>query len=124
VGIIQAEIMAAIGNYLTPSFSGKVLLNLSGYMANNTPNQGAMAQLRWGTGTKPSIGATVAGTVVGGMAFTASYIANAPSPVNLAAIITGLTVGTRYWFDVSCGVSGGSGQAKLYSCAMCAAEIP
>jgi hypothetical protein len=116
--------MTGLGDYLTPSFSGKVMFSLSGYMSNNSVNQGASAQLRWGTGSKPNPGSSVAGTVAGGLALSGSAIANLPCPIGLVAIVTGLVVGTRYWFSAGYGNAGGSGIGKLSSVAMCAAEIP
>jgi Collagen triple helix repeat (20 copies) len=123
LGTTQAEVMSAVGDYLTPTFSGKVMFSFTGYGSNNTANQGVMARLRWGTGTKPGPNAVITGTIVGGMLLGNSDIANAPVPLSLMALVTGLVVGTRYWFDASYGTVG-SGTSKLNSCAMCAAEIP
>jgi hypothetical protein len=123
-GTTLGEVMTGLGDYITPTFSGKVMFSLSGYASNNSVNQGASAQLRWGTGTKPGSNTAVAGTVAGGLAVSGSGVANLPSPLGLVAIVTGLVVGTRYWFSASYGNAGGSGIGKLLGCAMCAAEIP
>ena len=116
--------MSGTGQYLTPTFSGKVLFSLTGFMTNNTANQGAQARLKWGTGTKPTLNSIPAGTQIGGIISETFYAANALTPASLVAIVSGLSVGTRYWFDFSYGTGGSTGTAKLMSMAMCAVEIP
>ena len=116
--------MTGGGAYLTPTFSGKVLFSLNAWISNDTANQGGTAALRWGTGTKPGVNVSVLGTQVGSAPVASFYAANSTYPISLMAVVTGLTVGTRYWFDASYGTAGGAGKANLGSLTMCGAEIP
>jgi len=87
----------ASGTTAMVTFCGQVAGSVSG----NT-----QAAIRFGTGSAPAQGASVTGTLVGtvtainqiGTAVTIGY--------SKTAIITGLTPGTTYWFDMQIGQNG------------------
>lgn len=56
--------------------------------------------LRWGTGTPPTNGAALSGTVLGSSR-TITAVSGADVTGVLKGIVDGLTAGTNYWFDVA-----------------------
>jgi hypothetical protein len=95
--------MLGIGNVsslvLTPVMSTVVEFKIgcvAGFAAADT------AQLvpSYGTGAAPINGAATAGTQVGSGALTRSAAAGDEHYVWQEVIITGLTIGTAYWFDL------------------------
>lgn len=98
---------------ITPTKTGRISFTISGQMTNNTNNDGATVQLRYGAGTAPTNGAAVTGTQAGNsQSFTAS-VANGSSGFSLSPIVTGLTLGTPYWFDLGLNaVTGGTAATK------------
>lgn len=102
-------VMMATGGTLTPARSTRALLIISGQMANATINDGATVQLRYGTGTAPINGAAVTGTQAGASQTSTSLVAASKSGFSIAAVVTGLTIGTAYWVDVALNaVTGGT----------------
>jgi hypothetical protein len=99
-------IMSGLGSgcHITPTYSGRVLLVLSGTIANNTASDAFQYQLRYGTGSAPAAGATgspgtqVGITIPGG---GGAANANVSFPLSISGIVTGLTPGTAYWFDAN-----------------------
>jgi len=106
----QAAQMLGLGSTIafTPAVSGSVLVVLSGYLAGNWTNDTVNARLRYGTGTAPVNTATGSpGTGIGG---TQTYNSTAAGTSwCMTALITGLTVGTAYWLDVSWAYSNSQG---------------
>jgi hypothetical protein len=94
------SVMVGLGSTLslTPTQSGVILLILSGNYANSSNSQIASVQFRYGTGTPPANGAANIGTLVG----TSSRIQSVTATTSFTSvvIVSGLTVGTSYWFDV------------------------
>jgi len=107
---------------ITPGVTGRVRLQISGQMANSTINDGVTVDLRYGTGTAPANGAAVTGTL-GGISQTAtSLVAAQRSGFTIQAVVTGLTVGTAYWFDASVlAVTGGT--ASIFGVTATAVEF-
>ena len=85
---------------LTPTYSGRVQLTFTGLLACST-TAASRAQAYYGTGTAPLNGVAPTGTAVGGIGGTYSAVSTAGWTVTLTAVITGLTPGTPYWFDIS-----------------------
>lgn len=104
-----AAVMMGLAQLFTPGFSTRIKVEVSFMMANSTVNDGATAQLRFGTGSAPANAAALTGTASGsGKSFT-SLTAALKTCVTLTAIITGLTIATQYWLDVSLiAVTGGT----------------
>jgi collagen type I alpha len=89
----------------TPSFSGRCFLICAGIALNSSgPGNGTTIQLKYGTGTAPVNGATAGlGTRVAINAtqhFVASTAAGQQG-FTIVALLTGLTVSTAYWFDLT-----------------------
>ena len=94
-------VMGGLSFTLTPTQTGRVLFICSGQMANSTINDGVTVDLRYGTGGAPANGAAVSGTLVGIAQTSTSLVAASKSGFCISGVITGLTVGTAYWFDFS-----------------------
>lgn len=86
---------------ITPVFGTRVLLDFQGYLTNNAANTASTAQARFGTGSAPANGAAASGTAVGSAIVAQASAANSIAPFKAGGIITGLTPGTAYWFDLS-----------------------
>ena len=112
----------SINAKITPTASGKVLFNISGRLANNTLNFVTSATLYYGTGTPPANGAAATGTQISTTAL-ATLPANVQVPYSLQAIVTGLVVGTQYWFDLALSTTSG-GTATAVTAQGSAVELP
>jgi hypothetical protein len=111
---------AAIGVQRT----GKVLVIINGTIKNGTASGSSTAQIRYGTGTAPANGAAPAGTPVGAIVQANSPSANFNLPFSVAAFLTGLTLGTTYWFDLLVATAGGAGPAAVSGVTVAAFEVP
>lgn len=101
---------------LTPSYSGRIKVDFQCQLSNSGTSAANTISLRYGTGTAPVNGAALTGTVVGGTINAQLQTAAVISPAFLSGIITGLTPGTAYWFDISLGTSAGTSTAASVSC--------
>jgi hypothetical protein len=114
--------MAGLGSTctLTPSYSTRVLVYFGGFASNSVLNDGVEARIQYGSGAAPTNGATSAGTPVGPtVGITAVPIANASMSFATTAIVTGLTAGTAYWFDLAqIAVGGGTGSLLALACSL------
>ena len=93
-----------LGVTYTPSLTGRVLILVFAEASNNTAGYGAVIQLSYGTGSPPSNGAPATGTAVGNQIYIISNAASQLVPFSLGYILTGLQIGTQYWFDLQVGV--------------------
>jgi hypothetical protein len=101
--------MMGFARLFTPHSSTRVLAVITGSLTFNTLNATGSAYLRYGSGTPPVNGAASAGATIN-MQQCATSTANAfQIPVTLIGVVTGLTIGTQYWFDVYLTVSTGTG---------------
>lgn len=90
---------------LTPDFSGTVIIKIDSEAKNTVGDgNGILFEIFYGTGTAPSNGSPATGTQVG-PTFERDFWA---TPGGYATVgfgtnlrITGLTVGTAYWFDIA-----------------------
>lgn len=81
---------------LTPASTGNVRVRLTG--TSLATGGGGQFGINYGTGTAPVQGAAVTGTV--GNTFIPSFGAVVSgSPITVEFEVTGLTIGTAYWFD-------------------------
>jgi hypothetical protein len=110
------------GVTVTPARNGILLVNFTGTVqtpVNATAGNGlGNLQIRYGTGTIPQNGAAATGTAVGAAVSAGISNANGATfvdrrPFALTAAISGLTVGTQYWLDVSCAQLLASGVATI-----------
>ena len=96
---------------ITTIYSTRVRLSISCFIQNDTPNATTGFVVCYGTGTPPVSGTTAPGTgnIItdpsggGGQieAESTSSTANALSTATIDYILTGLTPGVLYWFDVA-----------------------
>lgn len=110
---------------ITPAITGKVLIIITGSVANSVASGYAFTVLYYGTGTAPANNAASTGTSTGAQS---NYVGSTGTatmtvPFCLTALVTGLAVGTQYWMDV--GVNRNStGVASLTGVTVTAIEIP
>ncbi len=113
----SSGVMMGLAIAFTPKYSGTVCVMLTGTTANDTIAKGTKINIRYGTGTATTNGASLTGTQLSG---TYTYITNEPAanyqfPYGLAGIITGLNIGTAYWFDIELTQFGGGGTASVFN---------
>lgn len=86
---------------VTPATSGRVRFTITGNVTNNNASKISTVAGRYGTGTAPSGGAALTGTLFArGVTYinpTGTYTA----PFSIEGIISGLSVATQVWFDAS-----------------------
>lgn len=116
-GTTSASIMMGLGNNakLTPLYSTRVYVVFTGNASVNAVASWN-AIFKFGTGTAPVNGAAVTGTTVGPTIQGTASTANFPIMLSLPVIITGLTPGTAYWFDLAFGTNAGTGTISTVSC--------
>lgn len=95
-------VMMGIGYTITPTASGKIRFAISGVMFNNVATAGVVVALRYGTGAAPANGDALTGTVISGAPQAAIDTAANAVGFEVHGTIGGLTIGTAYWFDLSC----------------------
>lgn len=100
---------------LTPVYSGRIKLEFIGVIANSGT---ATTQIKvfFGTGTAPANAAAIAGTQVGNVLALDEPTATFQAAFANGGVITGLTPGTAYWFDLSLAASAGTSTMKNVSC--------
>lgn len=112
-------VMMGLNQVLTPTKTGKIFAIISGAIDNDTIGlgNGALVQLRYGTGTAPSNAGTVVGTSAGSQIRMVnpflSLLAPGATNFNVQSYIAGLTVGNQYWFDLSLArIAGGTARVR------------
>jgi len=116
-------VMMGLAGSITPTRGTKIIIMASGQMANSTINDGATVDLRFGTGGAPTNGAAVTGTLVGIAQTSTSLVAASKSGFCVMGKVTGLSVGTAYWLDLSLlAVTGGT--ATVTGVSLTAFEVP
>lgn len=110
------QVMAGLGVTckITPTYSGRVMLQFQGDAFNSGVGN-VNVQIRYGTGTAPANGASATGTTVGSQILATSAAGAYRVPIALSAIITGLTPGTAYWFDLGFSASANTGSVENIS---------
>ena len=102
--------MCGLAYQITPQSSGDVMVNLSYRLQNSgalNPSSATM-ELHYGTGTPPTNGAVPAGTLVGA-SMTDSIASGASVHRSATAVLSGLTKGTPYWFDLDIAIASANG---------------
>lgn len=90
-------VMAGLAVAFTPQATGNVKVSIVTDVSNGTSNDSIEAVPAYGTGTAPTNGAPAAGTTFGP---TKNRSNNLTAEMSWAQYLTGLTVGTAYWFDL------------------------
>ena len=102
-------VMMGLAGAFTPSTTGRLFLMISGTCSNTTATDGVSFQIRYGTGTAPANAASLTGTATGSAGSATIAATNNKEQFNLQALITGLVIGTAYWYDLSlAAVTGGT----------------
>jgi hypothetical protein len=120
-----SAVHAAIGGTITPTVTGRVLIIVTGTIDNATgTTSGSGVQLRYGTGTAPTNGTSTTtgcgggpcGTAVGGTVQILNLPAAGRAPFTVVGFVTGLTLNTAYWLDISqVSITGGTTQIRAGS---------
>jgi hypothetical protein len=106
-------VMMGLAGSITPGYSGTIMIIVSGDMDNNGNNNGAQAQIRYGTGTAPTNGAALTGTTTGSLIKMMENNAANRMPFQCNSIVSGLAVGTAYWIDLSlAAITGGTARIR------------
>jgi hypothetical protein len=109
-----------VGQTITPSASGKVLVTIAGTLLASVAD--AEAIMHWGGGAPPVYGAAPSGTPVGGTGVTSPNASG--TPLSLSGVVSGLTVGAPYWFDLELVASSASGSVRGLLLTTTAVELP
>ena len=116
--------MMGLAGAITPSSSGKVLITITGTIANATAiADGAKVQIRYGTGSAPANAAALTGTAVGSLQQYIAATTAETAPFSVTAVVTGLTLSTAYWLDVGLAAITG-GTAAITGVSITATELP
>jgi hypothetical protein len=117
-----SAVMMGMGSVCTVTPDGgngpyaRILLNFRGTMTDSIAG-GIVIQARYGTGTPPANGAAgTAGTSIGAPIYGNVPVGGNNMAFNVGGIITGLTYGTAYWFDLSMLSGGGTVSLATISC--------
>lgn len=94
---------------ISTSVATRAWTTVNGTISNTTNNGQSIVQLYYGIGTPPANGAAATGTAVGLPQTFQAASGGSLSPFSLTGLITGLTPGTSYWFDLALRVSAGTG---------------
>lgn len=94
-------VMMGLSASITPVKSGTIFIVISGDMDSDTDGSGAKVQIRRGTGTPPNNDDALTGITVGGLVKAVSSSSINIFPFTLNGLVTGLTLNTNIWVDVS-----------------------
>lgn len=101
---------------VTPAHTGRVKVEFIGTAANATASNVTTIKVYESTGTAPANGAATTGTQVGGPVSAQNNIASGVTPFVNGGVLTGLSPGTPYWFDLNVATSGGSASVNGVTC--------
>jgi len=108
-------VMAGLAIAFTPKYTGKIKVYIQCLGINNTAGDGFFWQVAYGTGTAPVNGAAAVGTVIG--RGTKSDIQVSSIVLTQTAYVSGLAVGTSYWFDIQqAAITGGTATMLSINC--------
>jgi len=107
VGAAGTALMMGLGSAIkfTPTISTRIWVHFQANVANSTAGSGVLLGVAYGTGAPPANGVASpgGGTIIAsagpGYARSVSTAANDVHTVSIDYIVTGLVVGTTYWFD-------------------------
>jgi len=115
-------VMAGMGATckITPGLTGRIRFVIEGRASNTVINNLITMQLVYGSGAAPANGAAASGTSPSSLSVAIqSAVAQQPMAFSLSGQVTGLSVGTQYWFDLSQLQSGGGGGTANINAAAC-----
>lgn len=102
-------VMMGLGasSVITPAYSSRVRLEFTGVLTCPAVASGTYG-IRYGTGTAPANGTAASGTAVGQTKTMTVAGASFSEGIAISAIVTGLTPGTAYWFDLTLATGSGN----------------
>lgn len=100
---------------ITPTYSSRVEFEIIGDITNSTAGTVTM-NMAYGTGAGPANGAAATGTTFGSSLKPSIASVSQVDPFKNGGIVTGLTPGTTYWFDLVVGTTAGSANALALTC--------
>jgi len=106
---------------ITPAATGRIRFTIIANGGNTSGADYGSFELYYGSGTAPANAASVTGTEIGGPWIGQANVVGT-NPLNAEAIVTGLTVGTAYWFDLAA-EAGTAGTTALSSVSCLAQEF-
>lgn len=102
-------VMAGLAIAFTPTKTGNIKVKITGEISNDTVGDGSTVAAAYGTGTAPANGDAATGTAMGNTFTFTSTAASDKGAFAIVAYVTGLTIGTAYWLDLSIlAVTGGN----------------
>jgi hypothetical protein len=109
----------------TPGATGKVLVTVAGVFTTATGSVNMTIAGRYGTGTAPANGAADTGTAFGSSAAPSFHPPGTAvnGAFTVTGLITGLTVGTAYWLDLSVKTSNASDAASVSNLSVTVVEL-
>jgi hypothetical protein len=115
--------MMGLAGTITPVITGRVLIIVSGTVANDTINKANSMMIHTGTGAAPANGDAPAGTGRGITRLTGAHTAqNEEKAFVLQALVTGLDLNEAIWIDVHL-ISVAGGIASLTNLTISAIEL-
>lgn len=116
---------ATYGPFLfTPTVTGRALIIITGSVANNVASAASTISARYGTGTAPVNGAAATGTIIGTAVSRLNQAVNAWTPFTISGAVTGMTVGTQYWIDVTVASGVGTTTTSVSAVYCSVVELP
>ena len=116
-------VMMGLAGLIAPVNSTRVVATFTGQILSTVSGDDCFAVLRYGTGTPPSNGTAPSGTALTPGVGLFVAVANSHFPITLTAAVTGLTLGTAYWFDLQLTNNSGTGTALLAQINFLAYEV-
>lgn len=101
---------------LAPTSSTRLHVTFDGNCLNTSVGSLGTITFKYGTGAGPANGAALTGTTVGGVVSYGNGGAVYQPPFSITRIITGLTPGTTYWFDLAVSATGGTSTLTNVTC--------
>jgi hypothetical protein len=99
--------MMGLAGAITPALTGRLMITISGDIVNSTGSDGGKVQIYYGTGTAPVNGVALTGNAIGTV--VRAIAGTVTVPFSVQAIVTGLSVATAYWLDLSlAAITGGT----------------
>ncbi len=100
-------LMMGLAGAITPALTGRLMITISGDIVNSTGSDGGKVQIYYGTGTAPVNGVALTGNAIGTV--VRAIAGTVTVPFSVQAIVTGLSVATAYWLDLSlAAITGGT----------------
>jgi hypothetical protein len=102
---------------ITPVYSGRIKIEFIGIVTNSVSSDLTVVKVSFGSGTAPSNGVAFTGTQVGNQIASSAPTTSGSTSFVDGGIVTGLSTGTAYWFDINASTnSGGTSSVSSISC--------